>query len=339
MYFQVNILVGLILLVSNFNVSAQNERVYHEVEPELIMNLGDQGIFQPALLAVDNNGLVAIYDYGVHNLFLINTSDNSVKKIGEGSGGGPKEFSNPTDLSYDKYNEHFWLTDPQQARISVWNSSGDLVRSISFNNASSVPVKAVPVSESTYVWQPKNYKEGVSELAISDHQASVKERLGRISIKPMHARFLKEGSITADSTGIYYAGYKSGFIKKFSANSGVVSTINSIEDIPKPEVINRELDIEGMKDVRVTKLNDDSVIATLDVDVYEEKLYVLFSGSTSGISKTIDVYDTQNGEYLYSYRVQDLIIRKFNIINGRVIALSKYDDRDQLIEFPLVSSN
>lgn len=331
------IVAGLLLMVCPAVVMAQDARIYQEIEPERILNLGEEGIFQPALLAVDNNGSVAIYDYGVHNLFLIDTSDRFVNQIGEGLGGGPKQFSNPTGLSYDSYNGHFWLTDPQQARISIWSTEGGLIKSISFQNASSVPVRSLPVTGTTYVWQPINYQEGGFELAISDHKVVVEKQLGRIRTQPKHASLLMEGSLAADSSNIFFAGYKSGFIKAFSLATGTMHHIEPIEATPEPEILTRELDIKGMKNVRGTRLNEGSIYATLDMEVHQDRLFVLFSGSTTGRAKTIDVYNTRNGRYELSYALEDQRIRKFAISGGKIFAISNIEREDHLIEFPVSS--
>lgn len=331
------IVAGLLLMACYSPVFAQDARTYQKIEPDKILNLGDEGIFQPVHMTADDKGGIAVYDYGVDNLLLIDTSEQSIKQIGEGLGGGPKQFSNPTGLSYDSYNGHFWLTDPQQARISIWSTEGGLIKSISFQNASSVPVRALPVTGTTYVWQPINYQEDGFELAISDHKVVVEKQLGRIRTQPKHASLLMEGSLAADSSNIFFAGYKSGFIKSFSRATGTVQNIEPIEATPEPDVITRELDIERMKNVRGTRLNEASVYATLDMEVHQGKLFVLFSGSKTGMAKTIDVYNTRNGRYEFSYALEDHHILKFDIARDRIFAISNIDGENYLVEFSVYS--
>ncbi len=114
-------------------------------------------------------------------------------------------------------------------------------------------------------------------------------------------------------------------------NGSNVGDIEPVEAVPKPEVITREMDFEGMKDVRVTKLKDGSVIAALDMEVYDERLFVLFSGSSMGRAKSIDVYNTRNGRYEFSYALEDQHIRKFDIAGDRIFAISSIDGENHLI--------
>lgn len=331
-----NILILPFLLIFSISqVIAQNNRTNINVEPDLILSLDDKGIFSPTLMAMDEEENIGIYDYGVHQLFFYNVADQMLEAHGEGLGGGPKEFRNPTSLSYDSYNRQFWLNDPQQARISIWKPDGKLVETLSIVNASSIATKVLPVSEKYYVWQPKTYRENGFELAISDHHMRIKKRMGINKLNPLKARFLKDGSVTADSTGIYYAGYNSDFIKKFSSNGKLDFQIRSIENIPNPEVTTEVLDVGGMEDVRVTKLSDETIIAALDIEVYKDELFVLFSGNKWGIAKKIDVYNKHNGQYLHSYIVSNQNLKKIEVHDGKVFAISSKEGKNNLVEFNL----
>lgn len=326
----------IILSIIHFTeVYAQETRNFIEAEPEIILSLDDNDIFNPTLMAMGENGNICIYDYGVHQLFFYNIFDQVLKAYGEGLGGGPKEFRNPTSLYFNRYNSQFWLTDPEQARISFWKSDGELTGSLAFPDASSTATKALPLSEIYFVWQPKNYRENGFELAISSVDMQIEKTIGAINVAPLEAKFLRDGNIAADNSNIYYAGYNSDFIKKFSQNGTLENQFNSIEKLAKPKVFKEELDVGGLENVSIMKLSDDTKIATLDIEVYENKIFVLFSGNKFGIAKKIDVYDKSNGDYIQTYKIKYQNLKKIEIYDGKIFAISNKEGKYNIVKFNL----
>ncbi len=65
------------------------------------------------------------------------------------------------------------------------------------------------------------------------------------------------------------------------------------------------MDVAGYSNVKVTKRPDDAITASLDIDIWDDKIYILFSGSSKGFGRFIDVYNKKSGEYIKSFNISD----------------------------------
>ncbi len=294
-------------------------RLIEKIEFERLLTLSDVEIYKPTLFTVDKDDYSFIYDYGNHKIYKIG-SGSLDKSFGEGLGGGPKEFRNPTALNYDISEDNIWLSDPSQARISIWDNVGHLVKTLAFDNSSEVPIESYPISKDKYVWRPKNYFENGAELMISSIDNSVLQRLGKIEGDVKWAKFRLDGNIEVDSSGIYYVGFNSSFIKKYLFNGELKFNVRGIEPISDPQIEQKKLSVQGLKNVRINKIEEDHPIAYKDLEIYNGKIYLLFSGLPTGESHLIDVYGKEDGKYLFSYK-SDEKISKIEINNGNLFAI------------------
>jgi hypothetical protein len=110
-----------------------------------------------------------------------------------------------------------------------------------------------------------------------------------------------EGDIVADPAnhGIIYGGRYLGMIGGFDAAGKQRFLVQTIDNVPQPSVMS----IEG----RRRKVKPNTARPVLSLSIVDNEVYVLSGVRANGTSgsggKVIDVYDKQDGLYLYSWEL------------------------------------
>lgn len=314
--------IVIVILFCAQTIVAQ-ERLYHEINTKIIVDLSEYDLFKPSLLTSDNDHNVYIYDYGHHEIYKFSDGDLALT-FGEGLGGGPEEFRNPTDIQYNPFENTIWIVDPQQLRISVWSTDGELIRTNTFNSPESVPSKVAFIDENRYAWKPSFYNEYGFELAISNYSGKIINEIGKIETMPARASLIYDGDIVSDTTAIYYSGYRSGFLKKYSTTGELVFDSKGVKPIPDLELIEETVDLNGYEDIKVIKKPDNHPIGFKGIAINGDYLYALYSGQVNGFSDTIDVYEKSTGRYLKSIKFSDNV-HKVYVSGNHLYTLLMYN--------------
>jgi hypothetical protein len=109
------------------------------------------------------------------------------------------------------------------------------------------------------------------------------------------------GEITSDPNGLYYAGYGNHFLKKYSFDGELLYSRKMIEEIKPPSIIAEET---GDSNGTMFRNSDDFRPATKTMMSYQDKIFVLYLGNDSNLmGRTVDVYNSDSGDYLYSLKI------------------------------------
>jgi len=94
------------------------------VAPQWERNLDDVEIYRARVLAVAEDGTIAIIDRDQGHIVLLNDEGQLVKRIAA-EGQGPGELQNPVEIAYSPQDQTFAVLDFANARLSKWHTSGD----------------------------------------------------------------------------------------------------------------------------------------------------------------------------------------------------------------------
>jgi hypothetical protein len=109
-----------------------------------------------------------------------------------------------------------------------------------------------------------------------------------------------DGDIVADAEnrGVIYGGRYLGIIGGYDLDGNQRFLVRTIDNTPQPNVLN----VEGKQ-----KVKSDTTRPVLSLSVVDQELYILSGvhsdGSAGSGGKVMDVYDKQDGHYLYSWEL------------------------------------
>lgn len=304
--------VLLLILLWSHQTIAQGRTFIDLPQERQILNLADQDIYKAIMFSVAGSNIY-FFDYGEYR--LIRYRDGAFDTIAKGIGGGPQEFRNPTGLATDNKG-NIWVADPEQARVSIWNSRGELLDTFNHNN--SIP-EGIAVYEDYYMLRVREFSSN-SVFNIFDENQTRIGSFGGIQDSLTASRFLVSGSIHADESGFYYAPEYAGYLYKFDSGGNKIFDRQTVEPMPIGEISNTTEEIPGIGTARVKRPPSDEFRATLDIATDEKFLYVLFAGNEDGIGQFIDIYDKTDGTYHSSIKL-DITATDLEVDNGKFYVL------------------
>lgn len=262
------------------------------------LNLSSYTIFRPDLFSVnDRNGDLVIYSYASHTIKYKRSQSDKFIEFGEGRGGGPREFRNPTDITFDPQG-NFWLVDPHQARISVWSPDSGLIKT--FNHESTLSER-ITVSSEFYALKLQSYSSRTGLLKLISRQTDEVISFGLMPDEMTESGLLMDSWLASDKNSVYLGTYYSGMLNRYDTKGNLIYSIPTIEEVETAVLEHGTLDqIEGhpeISDVRYEKIPDESIKAVVDLDVNNSLLIVLFAGNNRGVGHFLDIYDKENGQY------------------------------------------
>jgi len=304
-----NYLFIIIFLIFAFINNAFGQRntykrnIRHSLTQVKKINLAHLGIYKPEMLAVDKQGNIAMYDYGKNGLVLLPKKNyNQAKWLSQGLGGGPRQFRNPTDLKFGP-SDKIWLTDPEQARISIWSKNGSL--DTTFNHRQILP-KAIAITRNAYIVMARQYSSQTGLFSSYRRNGNKISSFGILPKDLVGSEFYYDGEICADSKSMYFAGFNSGFIKKWNIKGKKIYSVSTIDPVPTAKIVTKKVKLSDYKQpAKVTKLSDKAKTASMGIDVQGKYLYDLFSGRSHRNARFIDVYNKRTGKYMKSYRLPE----------------------------------
>lgn len=310
-------------------VQEEHIRNFEELTKVKDINLDKFKIFEPSLLAVDENRDVITYDRAKDALIRFKILENYEKSHSLGRrGSGPGEFKSPKDIKIDQQN-NIWVSDFRQGRISIWNKNGNLVDSIVpstgtpanlaiLSDGRFVVLPVFPVDNKLFLKFDKNGK-----LTKSFQQTPLPE----ITMSAGTNLYF-EGNIDVDGKFMFYSGFSEGVIRKYNLDNGELlfsrSTIENVKtQIPDVKEVNSK--------ITTSKRSKNTIYASRDMHVADKKIYTLFSGTEYAVSNFIDVYSSSDGVYQYSLKLSNFA-RALAVKGERLYILHRYfsEDKDKI---------
>lgn len=266
-------------------------RVWSKPTFEKTAVLNSTSLKAPAKMQADNNGNIFVLDWSDLRVKEFSPDGKPQRAFGEEIG-KPDAFINPTGFALDSRG-NLWVCDLKQQHIGVLNSDGSK-RTIKPQNAI-YRIAAIGDTMMTMV------APGDSRLFKTyDLSGQQLKSFGELLQDQSNTGIILDGDIVADAAnhGIIYGGRYLGIIGAYDAEGKQRFLVQTIDNVPPPTVLAGE----GRQ-----KVKPNTTPAVLSLSVLDNEVYVLSGVRTDGSAgtgaKVMDVYDKQDGHYLYSWEL------------------------------------
>ncbi|HEY6802731.1 MAG TPA: hypothetical protein VI306_04045 [Pyrinomonadaceae bacterium] len=244
----------------------------------------------PAKMRAQNSVNIFVLDWLDLRVKEFSPNGKLLRAFGEEKG-SPDAFVNPTGFTLDS-GGNLWVCDIKQQLMGVFNTDGSK-RTIKPSNTT-YRIAAVGDVMITMVMS------GQSLFETYDLSGQKLKSFGELLADQSDKGIILDGEIIGDaeSHGFIYGGRYLGVIGAYDAEGKQRFLVRTIDDVPQPVV----LGIEGKR-----KINPNSTRSVLSLSVLDKELYVLSGVHPDGAAdqggKVMDVYDKQDGHYLYSWEL------------------------------------
>ena len=286
-------------------------RVWTKPTFEKTAVLNSTSLKAPEKMQADNNGNIFVIDWSDLRVKEFSPEGKLLKTFGEETG-SPDAFVNPTGFSVDS-GGNLWVCDLKQQRIGVLNKDGSK-RTIKPQNTI-YRIAAIGDRMITMV------APGDSRLFETyDLSGQQLKSFGELLEDQSHKGIILDGDIVADAAnnGIIYGARYVGIIGAYDAEGKQRFLVQTIDNVPPPPVLATE--------VR-QKVKPNTTRPILSLSVLDNELYVLSGvhpdGSAGSGGKVMDVYNEQDGRYLYSWELPEVATEAIVVSNYIYIRSNK----------------
>ena len=271
-------------------------RVWRKPTFEKTAVLNSASLKAPEKMAADKSGNIFVLDWSDLRVKEFSPDGKLLRALGE-EVGKPGAFVNPTGFALDSGGS-LWVCDLKQQRIGVLNSDGSK-RTIKPQNTI-YRIAAIGDRMMTMVAPAESRLFETYDL--SGQQLN---SFGELLEDQSNTGIILDGDIVADTEnhGIIYGGTYLGIIGAYDTEGKQRFLVHTIDTVPQPTVLYEKLDAE----IKKQKIKPNTSRPVLSLSVLDNELYVLSGvhsdGSAGKGGKVMDVYDKQDGHYLYSWEL------------------------------------
>ena len=266
-------------------------RVWRKPAFEKTAVLNSATLKAPAKMQADNSGNILVLDWkdlGVKQF----SPDGKLLKAFVEDADSPDAFENPTGFTLDA-NGNMWVCDFKKERVGVFNADGTR----KFFKPQNTIYRMAALGDVIMTMVVLEHNRLFETYDLSGRQL---KSFGEFLEDQPDTALALEGDIVADAEnrGIIYGGRYLGMIGAYDAAGNQRYLVQTIDNVPPPMVLN----IEGRR--RKVKPMARPV---LSLSLVGNELYVLSGVRADAVAgaagKVIDVYDKQDGHYLYSWEL------------------------------------
>jgi hypothetical protein len=269
-------------------------RVWRKPAFEKIAVLNSESLKAPAKMQANNNGNIFVLDWSDLRVKEFLPDGKLLRAFGE-EVGNPGAFENPTGFALDS-GGNMWVCDFKQDRVGIFNTDGSK-RSFKPKNTIYRMAALGDVMMTMVVLEHDRLFETY------DLSGKQLKSFGELLEDQTNKALALEGDIIADTKnhGIIYGGRYLGIIGAYDAEGKQRFLVQTIDHVPPPTL----LDIESVGKKRKVKPN--TALPVLSLSILDNELYVLSGVHPDGTAgpggKVMDVYNKQDGYYLYSWEL------------------------------------
>lgn len=271
-------------------------RVWRKPTFEKTAVLNSTSLKVPAKMGANNSGNILILDWSDLRVKEFSPDGKLLKAFGEEIG-KPGAFVNPTGFAMDS-GRNLWVCDLKQQRIGVFNTDGT-TRTIKPQNTS---YRIAAIGDKMVTMDTPVNNTLFETYDLSGQQL---KSFGELLEDQANKGIILDGDIVTDAEnhGIIYGGRYLGILGAYDAEGKQRFLVQTIDNVPQPTVLDVKLDVEGKK----RTIKPDTTRPVLSLSVLDKELYVLSGvlpdGTVGSGGKVMDVYDKQDGHYLYSWEL------------------------------------
>jgi hypothetical protein len=267
-------------------------RVWRKPNFEKTAVLDSANLKDPRKIQADNNGNVFVLDWSDLRVKEFSPDGKLRRAFGEEEG-SPGAFVNPTGFAMDS-GGNMWICDFKQERVGIFNADGS---KRSFKPKNTI-YRMAALGDVMVTMDVLEYNRLFETYDLSGQPI---KSFGELLEDQANKGLVLEGDIVADieNHGIIYGGRYLGIIGAYDAEGKQRFLSQTIDTVPQPKVMNFE---GGMR-----KVKPHSARPVLSLSLLGNELYVLSGVRPDGTAgeggKVMDVYDKQDGHYLYSWEL------------------------------------
>lgn len=297
---------------------SQKERVWQDIQFNHVASYSN--LINPTWINTDRDGFIYTADFGEAKVSKINLNGELIEKFGRGRGNGPGEFNLMTDLKIDHSNR-IWVPDPRNARITIFSEPD----SFKIIDSEYNPSRANPVDPDHYLI--RDHFGGLIIKSIGNDETVMNVQPVISNTRVWSYVLDNEISQPASDGSSIVTYYYTNFLLKYSKHGKIEFFRKPIEPSPLP-VINPPA--SGSSTINSIP-NASTLQETSSPAIQDSTFHVLVQKrekpNAEWLSKFVDVYDFENGDYLYSYHLPESnnSYSAFTIYNEYFIALNNTD--------------
>jgi hypothetical protein len=268
-------------------------RVWRKPQFEQTAVLDSATLKSPEKMQANNNGNIFVLDWSDLLVKEFSPDGKLLKVFGE-EVGSPGALVNPTGFALDSAG-NMWMCDLKQDRIGVFSAGGSNTKSYRPKNT---VYRMAAIGDVMFTMVTPHYNSLFQTYDLAGQQLKV---FGELLEDQASKGLVLDGDIVADveNRGIVYGGRYLGIIGAFDVEGKQRFLVQTIDNVPQPTVMS----IDG----KMRKVNPNTARPVLSLSVVNNELFVLSGvhpdGSAARGGKIMDVYDKQDGHYLYSWEL------------------------------------
>lgn len=265
-------------------------RVWRKPTFEKIAVLNSASLKEPAKMLAQNSANIFVLDWSDLRVKEFSPEGKLLRAFGEVLG-RPGAFVNPTGFAMDS-GGNLWVCDMKQRRIGVINADGTK-KTIRPQNT---PYRIVAMGDIVITMVTPIHSKLFETYDVSGQQL---KSFGEFLEDQSNKGLVLDGEIVGDveNRGIIYGGRYLGIIGAYDAEGKQRFLIQTIDKVPQPTV----LDIQGGPQ----KATHNTTLPVLSLSLLSNELYILSGvrpdGTAGAGGKVMDIYNKQDGHYLYSW--------------------------------------
>ena len=269
-------------------------RVWRKPTFEKTAVLNSTSLKAPAKMQVQNNGNLFVLDWSDLRVKEFAADGKLVKAFGEAVG-KPDAFLNPTGFAMDS-GGNMWVCDLKQQRIGVLKPDG----SKKIITPQNTIYRIVAIGDVMFMMVTPTHSNLFETYDLAGKQL---KSFGELLEEQSDKGLILDGDIVADAEnqGIIYGGRYMGVLGAFDVEGKQRFLVQTIDNVPPPPLW--DVEHEGKK----RKIDPNTTRPVLSLSVQDKLLYILSGvrpdAKADGSGKFMDVYDKQDGHYLYSWEL------------------------------------
>jgi hypothetical protein len=266
--------------------------------PGEIASLDSLRLLNPFSIVASNDQVI-VHNGPPNTKFWVANTKNLSNNFTFGSPGrGPGEYLNPIDIEFSA-DGSIYVLDSRLRRLDKWSATGEIIESKVFETLDPYRMALAEVSNDLYIFTPP--RNQLFHRYDRDYNYDSSFQSSSDSLRIFLRSVLLSGEITSDSNGLYYAGYGNHFLKKYSFDGELLFSRKMIEEMQPPSIITEKT---GDGNGAMLRISDDFKPAARTLMSYQDKIFVLYLGNDSNLmGRTVDVYNSDSGDYLYSLQI------------------------------------
>jgi hypothetical protein len=274
-----------------FNCEVRTQRVRDRIWRKI--ELGDSLLSVPYWggVKVDMNGNIYSWDYS-YRLNKYSPDGKLVMRYGKGKGMGPGEFMMPISFDVDSFGR-VWVADASTGLIQIFMPDGKFYRSV---RTLSMPYRIKVLDRERFVIIKSTPADNFFE--VYDINGKLLKSFGFVFSYQSKWPIVFTGDIDIWGRGLYLVFHYLGYICCFDFDTGEMKYIAETMDVGIPKF--KVAEVGGKQIIKIT---EGSEIASLQFLMHDGKIFINSGSGLKARQTIIDVYSSNDGVYLYSYKI------------------------------------